>query len=126
MSQNPHVKFTSEVEPLASNNLPDPDVKANPDERRREQQAEAWHGYRLFLLRKILYVGTAFLFVLFFVIMPFSQMYLDAENALQWIQNYSRAFIAAFGSFGLTVVAVLVSELLKRAYNFLKNSEPPS
>ena len=111
----------NEVEPSSSIHMSDPDAQ------RDEEWKGERHKIRLALLRKLPYViiifGTVFLILLFFVIMPFSEMNLDAGNWQEWLRDYSQAFIAALGSFGVTVLAVLVSELLKYGYQLIKQSK---
>ena len=113
--------FKGEVEPKVLNDMSDPDAQRN------EELEDGRHRFRLFVIRKLYYVvvifGTVFLFALFFVIMPFSEMELCAENWQEWVRNYSKAFISALGSFGVTVVAVIVSELLKYMYQMIKQSK---
>ena len=120
MSQNKPFKFEGEVDPKPHSRMSDPDAK------RREELKGVWHNFLLNMYKILPYAITVFSFIflllLFFIIMPFSEMHLDSENWQQWMRDYSRAFITALGSFGVTVVAVLVSELLKYAYRLLKKT----
>jgi len=111
-----------EIEPKPSITMRDPDAQ------RDEELKGALHKFRLSMYRILPYIiiiiGTVILLVIFFVIMPFSEMELNAESWPEWLRDYSQAFITALGSFGVTVLAVLVSELLKYVYQLIRNNKP--
>jgi len=117
------VKFTGEVEPSAENQLLDPDLEAQ-EKKRAGEVSDAKHKLKMFMFKWVLKIaiglGFVVLLIIFFIIMPFSEIDLEAETRVEWIQNYSTAFLQALGSFGVTVLAVLVSELLKLLYKFMK------
>ena len=98
--------------------------------RRRDEMSESLHRLRLTIVRKLSYVllifGVVFLVALFFVIMPFSVIEFDGEGGATWLMSYSYAFVYALGGFGTTVLAVIVSELLKQAYKFLRKAKHDS
>jgi len=115
--------FSGEVKPSPKNNFPDPDLELQKKQHKWERSDQN-HKVRMFVLkwgyRILFFGGIAVLLVIFFVIMPFSGMDLGAESRIEWIQNYSVAFLQALGSFGITVLAVIVSELLKFLYKFMR------
>jgi len=67
--------------------------------------------------------GVLFLLILFFVILPFSIIELGAENWSARIQNYSVALLSALGSLGITIVAVLISELIKQVFTAIRKKK---
>ena len=107
----------SVIEPSVSSTVDDQDATLDADEQRTEARKREWHKFQIAMIRKLPYAvtvfGIIFFVALFFVILPFSEMELGAESLPEWLRNYSQAFIAALGSFGVTVLAVIVSELLK-------------
>jgi len=115
--------FPDEVMPSPKNDFPDPDLELQKKKQEWER-SDQHHKIRMFALkwgsRILFFGGIAIMLVIFFVIMPFSEMDLDAESRIEWIQNYSAAFLQALGSFGITVLAVIVSELLKFLYKFMR------
>jgi len=117
--------FPQEVTPSEKNNFPDPDLELLKKKHDFESSDEH-HKIRMFVLkwgsRILFFGGIAIMLFIFFVIMPFSEMDLSAESRIEWIQNYSAAFLYALGSFGVTVLAVIVSELLKLLYKFMRTN----
>jgi len=113
---------------VSSSTKEDPYASATDKEKARiDEWEDAKHTLSLFLykwvLRGIIVFGIIFLPVLFLVIMPFSEIQLGAQSWSEWVRNYSTAFVAALGSFGTTVVAIIVSEMLKRAYQLIKDKQ---
>jgi len=98
------------------------DYDANVN-RRRDDRAEAWHKFWLVIITKLSYValgvGVLFLVFLFLIVMPFSAIDTTAQTRIEWIRSYSYAFIYTLGNFGTTVLAVIVSGLIKHGYNLL-------
>ena len=122
--------------------------KWNPDAKvltKAEQAADAKEDNKILLhkvgVRVLAFLIPAILILILFFILPFSAMepmfesYVECEDgsltsygsrgvlALPFRERfrlYSVAFVGALGGFGVTVVAVLVSEGLKFAYGVLK------
>jgi len=117
--------FSGEVEPSSKNDLLDPDLELQK-KKHEFDSSDKYHSFKMFAFtvgsRILFFGGIIILFVIFFVIMPFSEMDLTAESRIEWIQNYSSAFLQALGSFGITVLAVIVSELLKLLYKFMRSN----
>ena len=117
----------SEVMARIKYDSPNMDMDLKLQKRAQEFETSAlFHKLRMFAIKwitRILFLGgITVLPIIFFVIMPFSEIDLDATNRIEWIQNYSTAFLQALGSFGITVLAVIVSELLKLLYKFMRSS----
>ena len=89
------------------------------------EKEEAHHKVVLMMYKVlppvIIIFGILFLFALFFVIMPFSAMELDADGWQEWLRDYSNAFISRLGNFGITVVAIIISEILKTLFRLIRN-----
>ena len=123
-----NAEFPEEVTPSYKNDFPDPDL-ALQEKTQKYESSEQYHKTKMFAFRwgsRVLFFGgIAVMLVIFFVIMPFAEMDLSAESRIEWIQNYSTAFIQSLGSFGITVLAVIVSELLKFLYKFMRTNGKP-
>jgi len=117
---------SSEVMVRIKNAPPDMDLELQEMKQALESSAR-YHELRMFAIkwctRILFFGGTTIMLTIFFVIMPFSEMDLGANSRIEWIQNYSTAFLRALGNFGITVLAVIVSELLKLLYKFMRSSK---
>jgi len=75
----------------------------------------------IFGMRIIIIVLILFLFVLLFVILPVTQMGDEYNNAWDAIRSWSSAFLYSGRTLGMTALAILISDFVKKAYFWGKN-----
>ena len=92
----------------------DPDYN-DPVVLRNEESAGAWHRLKMWLINKrVLLVIVVFLFILFFVILPLSEMEFYYSSALYWASQWARAFRSSAATVGTTVFTIIVTSILAK------------
>ena len=98
-------------------------VGEDPDAKRKEERADAMHKFIMWLYGALpLFTMLVFIFLLllFFVILPMSEMTLGYESFSQGFRDWTRAFIATASTAGVTLVTLIVYEIVKRTFKFLE------
>ena len=104
----------------------DPIVQEVDEEAKRKRDEEldvAKHKNQLALhkyIRPFAAVAVAFLLLLFFGILPISEMRPTHTGAWDIIQDYARAFLSTGRTIGIALATLIVSDLMKRVYHYLK------
>jgi len=80
-----------------------------------------------------IFIIVVFLIMLFFMILPISQMDFnplrfygytnDRQKMWSRVHEWANAFLATGSSFGMTLAALIVSDLIKKSYAFIKAYE---
>ena len=111
------------IEPVDTDD-PDSDIHADPDSRRDEAVKEAKHKNILFFHRAFpLFVGLLLFLLLFllFILLPFSAMEHGFNGGIfDFVVMYSRAFRESTRTIFIAVATIIVSDLLKRFYDYIK------
>ena len=117
-------KAKDSVELLTSNpEDPYADPNANPDIRRAEEKKEQDHKNVLFFkkaLPLITVAGFLAIILTILVILPISEMSEDFDSVWGVIQDYSRALRVSTTTIIIAVITVIVSDLLKLFYAYIK------
>ena len=98
----------------------DPIISPEDKEKQREDEIkEMKHTNRkliVWIARAIIILGAIFLVALFFVILPISQM--GDEYARIWdaIRSWSNAFLGSGRTIGVTILAIIISDVLKKLF----------
>ena len=101
------------------------DYCEDPDSIRKEEKKEALHhNWLLFQkwLPRFTIALIVFSVILFFIILPISEMSPEFENAWDVIQDYARAFIKTSKTAGIALATLLLSDLMKHLYDYIKKN----
>ena len=90
--------------------------------KRLEELDDATHKNTLWIhkvFRVLVISSILFLPVLFFVILPISQMTIDPNSPWKPFQDWSLAFLATSRTAGIALAALIVSDLIKRIFSYI-------
>ena len=106
---------------------PDSDVNADPDIRRNEEVKAAKHGNILFFHKAfttLVITLIILIIIILFVLLPFSEMDNETEfrGFINFMLVYSSAFIESTSTIFITVATIVISDLLRRLYTYIKQN----
>jgi len=117
-----------EYEPVARPQveLEDGDTVISPEEVRRENELNNMRhvNKKLLIFGMRIFIATSifFLFTLIFVILPISQMGEVYNRPWDAVRSWTNAFVNTGSTLGLTVLAIVISDLVKKLYAITKDS----
>ena len=102
-----------------------PNFGDDPDAQRKEARKKAWHLNILLLhwVARVLVIGfVLFFLLLFFVILPVSQMTFDSYTSgfMLAFHEWSVAFVYTSTTAFIALATLIVSDLLKKFFDYLK------
>jgi len=93
--------------------------------KRKEELLDYHHKNSLWFVKVINWL-TKFLLIflplLSFVILPASEINLDNQGVLEWVQAWARAFISSNSSIGLAIGALIASALLQELFKYIRKN----
>ncbi|MCL2357128.1 MAG: hypothetical protein FWC70_08230 [Defluviitaleaceae bacterium] len=123
-----HIEADPDTDPkFAPSNPLDPvaDSYADPDFKREEARKNAKHKNVLFFHKALPIITVILLLMLasvVFVILPFSEIELEFDSVLSFMQEYNRAFVASTNTIFIALATIIVSDLLRRFYGYIKKN----
>ena len=102
--------------------MEDPDAVRTEDMKRLEHITKKV----VHIIFRVLIVGLVlFLLALFFLILPITAMTLEPYSRWLPFQRWAVAFLSTAGTAGIALLTVIITDLLKRAFDFFKKSVYP-
>jgi len=105
------------------------DLGDDPDAKRKEELKDADHKNSLWLrkfFRPLVVAMGMFLVVLYFVILPVSVMEFKNYNFWEVFGDWSRAFIITGRTTAIALATLVVSDLLKKLFDYIKKERNDS
>jgi len=101
------------------------DYGEDPDAKRKEEVKDAIHKNWL-LFHKWLPIFSMglliLLIILTFGILPISEMSTEFDNTWEVVVNYTQSFREVNRTIGIALATIIVSDLLKRLYEYIKEN----
>jgi len=119
MDENNKFKNITAIKPETYKDFGD-----DPDAKRKEQLKSEEHRTKVlvhWIFRILIVSAVIFLLVLFFVILPISEMYFKYYSFWYPFHRWSVAFLSTAGTAVIALLTLAVSDLLKRVFDHLKN-----
>ena len=120
-------EYDSVIQPQPhSQSKEDKDPVISPEEKQRENELEGMRHVNkkliIFGMRILIATSIFFLVILIFVILPISQMGEEYDRPWDAIRSWATAFVNTGSTLGLTILAIVISDLVKNIYAIVKDS----
>jgi len=118
MDKNNKFEMVNPVKPKVHTGFGD-----DPDSKRKEALKTEEHRTKVLMhwIFRLLLIGMAlFLIILFFVILPITEMSLNYGSVWYSFQRWSVAFLSTAGTAGIALLTLTVSVVLKELFERLK------